>query len=92
MQHVERKTTFYPNNITLCGIRKNHDIILGVFRVASSGEYVPVLVDHSDELPCRGVYYLHHGLQRRIRITLVHDKASDLKWRDVKELVVGRIR
>ena len=60
--------------------------------VASSGEYVPVLVDHSDELPCRGVYYLHHGLQRRIRITLVHDKATNLKWKDVKELVVGRIR
>ena len=51
-----------------------------------------MLVDHSDELPCRGVYYLHHGLQRRIRITLVHDKATNLKWKDVKELVVGRIR
>ena len=38
--------------------------------VASSGEYVPVMVDHSDDLPCRGVYFLHHGLQRRIRITI----------------------
>lgn len=59
---------------------------------ASSGDYVPVMVDHSDELPCRGVYFLHHGLQRRIRVTLVHDKTSDLKWKDVRELVVGRIR
>ena len=60
--------------------------------VASSGEYVPVLVDHSEELPCRGQYYLHHGLQRRIRITLVHEATCDLKWKDVRELVVGRIR
>ena len=59
---------------------------------ASSGDYVPVLVDHSDELPCRGQYYLHHGLQRRIRITLVHTSTSDLKWKDVREVVVGRIR
>ena len=63
-----------------------------ITNLASSGEYVPVLVDHSDELPCRGVYYLHHGLQRRIRVTVVHDKSSNLKWKDVKELVVGRIR
>lgn len=40
------------------------------FFPASSGEYVPVMVDHSDDLPCRGVYFLHHGLQRRIRITI----------------------
>lgn len=59
---------------------------------ASSGEYVPVLVDHGDELPCRGQFYLHHGLQRRIRITLVHDATGDLRWKDVRELVVGRIR
>ena len=51
-----------------------------------------MLVDHSDELPCRGQYYLHHGLQRRIRITLVHTSTSDLKWKDVREVVVGRIR
>lgn len=62
------------------------------YSIASSGDYVPVMVDHSDELPCRGVYFLHHGLQRRIRVTLVHDKTSDLKWKDVRELVVGRIR
>ena len=66
--------------------------ILRVRTPASSGEYVPVLVDHSDELPCRGQYYLHHGLQRRIRITLVHTSTSDLKWKDVREVVVGRIR
>ena len=52
---------------------------------------MPVLVDHSDDLACRGQFFLHHGLQRRIRLTIVHERA-DLRWRDVRELVVGRIR
>lgn len=46
----------------------------------------------SDDLPCRGLFLLHQGIQRRIRITIVHDQAVELKWRDVRELVVGRIR
>lgn len=46
----------------------------------------------SDDLPCRGLFLLHQGIQRRIRITIVHDQAAELKWRDVRELVVGRIR
>ena len=50
-----------------------------------------MLVDHSDDLACRGQFFLHHGLQRRIRLTIVHERA-DLRWRDVRELVVGRIR
>ncbi len=71
-----------------------HDLLVWfeILELASSGEYVPVLVDRSDDLPCRGMYYLHHGLQRRIRITLIHSTTRDLRWRDVKELVVGRIR
>ena len=48
-------------------------------------------MDHSDDLACRGQFFLHHGLQRRIRLTIVHERA-DLRWRDVRELVVGRIR
>jgi kinesin family protein 1 len=60
--------------------------------LAPSGEYVPVVVEHSDDLPCRGLFLLHQGIQRRIRITIVHDQAAEIKWRDVKELVVGRIR
>ncbi|XP_040578611.1 kinesin-like protein unc-104 isoform X3 [Lepeophtheirus salmonis] len=82
------------NESTLVHVHNKHDILVWfeVLELASSGDYVPVLVDHSDELPCRGVYFLHHGLQRRIRITIVHEKSSDIVWRDVRELVVGRIR
>ncbi|XP_060522820.1 kinesin-like protein unc-104 isoform X1 [Cylas formicarius] len=63
-----------------------------ICELAPSGDYVPVVVEHSDDLPCRGLFLLHQGIQRRIRITIVHDQASEIKWRDVRELVVGRIR
>lgn len=50
---------------------------------------MPTVVDHSDELPCRGLFLLHQGIQRRIRVTIVHEMANELRWRDVRELVVG---
>ena len=53
---------------------------------------MPVVVDHSGDMPTRGIFMLHQGIQRRMRITLVHEKRSDFCWKDVKELVVGRIR
>ena len=75
-------------------IHSKHDIIVWfeILELASSGEYVQVLVDHSEDLACRGLFYLHHGLQRRIRLTIVHERAKVLKWSEVRELVVGRIR
>lgn len=57
---------------------------------APSGEYVPAVVEHGDDLPCRGLFLLHQGIQRRIRITIVHEPSHDLIWRDVRELVVGK--
>lgn len=56
------------------------------------GDYVPCVVDHSEDLPCRGLFMLHQGLQRRIRITVVHETAPELRWKEIRELVVGRIR
>ena len=46
-------------------------------------------VDHGTDLPCRGLHLLHQGIQRRIRITIVHEPTDELVWRDVRELVVG---
>ncbi|XP_031354518.1 kinesin-like protein unc-104 isoform X5 [Photinus pyralis] len=63
-----------------------------ICELAPNGEYVPAVVEHSDDLPCRGLFLLHQGIQRRIRITIVHDQSAELRWRDVRELVVGRIR
>ncbi|GJQ82255.1 kinesin-3B [Trypoxylus dichotomus] len=63
-----------------------------ICELAPNGEYVPSVVEHSDDLPCRGLFLLHQGIQRRIRITIVHDQAAEIRWKDVRELVVGRIR
>ncbi|XP_041129441.1 kinesin-like protein KIF1B isoform X11 [Polyodon spathula] len=57
-----------------------------------TGEYIPAVVDHTGGLPCHGTYLLHQGIQRRITVTIIHEKGSELHWKDVRELVVGRIR
>ncbi|XP_062559915.1 kinesin-like protein unc-104 isoform X2 [Armigeres subalbatus] len=71
-----------------------HDVLVWfeICELAPNGEYVPAVVDHSDDLPCRGLYLLHQGIQRRIRITIVHEPTAEVKWKDIRELVVGRIR
>ncbi|KAF4530219.1 hypothetical protein B566_EDAN017956 [Ephemera danica] len=75
-------------------VHAKYDVLVWfeICELAPNGEYVPAVVDHSDDLPCRGLFLLHQGIQRRIRITIVHEHVSELRWRDVRELVVGRIR
>uniref|UniRef100_A0A1I8P2C2 Kinesin-like protein unc-104 n=1 Tax=Stomoxys calcitrans TaxID=35570 RepID=A0A1I8P2C2_STOCA len=71
-----------------------HDVLVWfeICELAPNGEYVPAVVEHSDDLPCRGLFLLHQGIQRRIRITIVHEPTAEVKWKDIRELVVGRIR
>ncbi|XP_034974216.2 kinesin-like protein KIF1B isoform X4 [Zootoca vivipara] len=57
-----------------------------------TGEYIPAIVDHTAGLPCQGTFLLHQGIQRRITVTIIHEKGNELHWKDVRELVVGRIR
>ncbi|XP_014600357.1 PREDICTED: kinesin-like protein unc-104 isoform X2 [Polistes canadensis] len=75
-------------------VHAKYDVLVWfeICELAPNGEYVSSVVDHSDDLPCRGLFLLHQGIQRRIRITIVHEPASELRWKDVRELVVGRIR
>ncbi|XP_063876527.1 kinesin-like protein unc-104 isoform X4 [Scylla paramamosain] len=75
-------------------VHARHDLLVWfeICELAPSGEYVPAVVEHGDDLPCRGLFLLHQGIQRRIRITIVHEHSQDLVWRDVRELVAGRIR
>uniref|UniRef100_A0A8C9LD54 Kinesin-like domain-containing protein n=1 Tax=Pavo cristatus TaxID=9049 RepID=A0A8C9LD54_PAVCR len=54
--------------------------------------YIPAIVDHTGCLPCQGTFLLHQGIQRRITVTIIHEKGNELHWKDVRELVVGRIR
>jgi len=32
------------------------------------------------------------GLQRRITVTIVHESGGELEWKDIRELVVGKLR
>ncbi|XP_078047091.1 kinesin family member unc-104 isoform X2 [Augochlora pura] len=75
-------------------VHAKYDVLVWfeICELAPNGEYVSSVVDHSDDLPCRGLFLLHQGIQRRIRITIVHEPAFELRWKDVRELVVGRIR
>ncbi|XP_078464080.1 kinesin-like protein KIF1B isoform X2 [Lampetra planeri] len=71
-----------------------YDLLLWVeiSELEPTGEYIPALVDHSSGIPCHGVYLLHQGIQRRIVVTIIHETESEVQWKEVRELVVGRIR
>lgn len=75
-------------------IHGKYDLIvwLEVCELGPSGEYIPVTVDHDDETPCKGTFLLHQGIQRRIRMTLIHEADPDVVWKEIRELVVGRVR
>ena len=55
-----------------------------------SGEYDPVLVNHNEPQSPGGVYLLQQGLQRRMRLTLICENGSEVHWKKVNELVVGK--
>ncbi|XP_078695779.1 kinesin-like protein KIF1A isoform X29 [Branchiostoma floridae x Branchiostoma belcheri] len=77
-----------PNlNMTHC----SYDLLgwWEICELGPSGEYIAAVVDHSDEKPCQGVFMLHQGIQRRIRVTLVHEPGQDVVWKGVKEVVIG---
>ncbi|XP_072012586.1 kinesin-like protein KIF1B isoform X24 [Engystomops pustulosus] len=57
-----------------------------------TGDYIPAVVDHSGGLSCQGTFLLHQGIQRRITVTIIHERGNELHWKDVRELVVGRVR
>lgn len=63
-----------------------------VCELAPDGEYNPVIVDHNDDTPCRGTFLLHQGIQRRVRITLIYEEDSDVTFKELREVVVGRVR
>lgn len=83
---TERKTTASSPTTT---IFTKHDVMVWfeICELAPSGEYLPVPVDQST-----GSFMLHQGIQRRIRITIVHEPTTELKWKDIREVIVGRIR
>ncbi|XP_078498387.1 kinesin-like protein KIF1B isoform X1 [Lissotriton helveticus] len=65
---------------------------LEISELEPTGEYIPAVVDHSNGQPCQGTFLLHQGIQRRITVTIIHERGNELHWKDVRELVVGRVR
>ena len=82
------------NKTTLGQSMSKYDLLVWfeISELEPTGEYIPAVVDHTAGLPCQGTFLLHQGIQRRITVTIIHEKGSELHWKDVRELVVGRIR
>uniref|UniRef100_A0A8C1MX35 plus-end-directed kinesin ATPase n=1 Tax=Cyprinus carpio TaxID=7962 RepID=A0A8C1MX35_CYPCA len=63
-----------------------------ICELEANGDYIPAVVDHRGGMPCHGAFLLHQGIQRRITVTIAHETGNDIEWKEVKELVIGRIR
>ncbi|XP_051717058.1 kinesin-like protein KIF1A isoform X5 [Ctenopharyngodon idella] len=63
-----------------------------ICELEANGDYIPAVVDHRGGMPCHGTFLLHQGIQRRITVTIAHETGNDIEWKEVKELVIGRIR
>uniref|UniRef100_A0A7N8X514 plus-end-directed kinesin ATPase n=1 Tax=Mastacembelus armatus TaxID=205130 RepID=A0A7N8X514_9TELE len=81
--------TITKSNLGQCVSKYDLLVWFEISELEPTGEYIPAIVDHSGGLPCHGIYMLHQGIQRRITVTLIHEKGSELHWKDVRELVVG---
>ncbi|CCD64622.2 Kinesin-like protein unc-104 [Caenorhabditis elegans] len=90
---VKSKKANAPIQNNNASVKSKHDLLVWfeICELANNGEYVPTIVDHAQGLPTHGIFLLHQGIQRRIKITICHEK-GELKWKDCQELVVGRIR
>nr|XP_046247797.1 kinesin-like protein KIF1A isoform X11 [Scatophagus argus] len=67
-------------------------VFFEICELEANGDYIPAVVDHRGGMPCHGTFLLHQGLQRRIAVTIVHESGGDIEWKDIRELVVGRLR
>ncbi|KAJ7993406.1 hypothetical protein DPEC_G00272110 [Dallia pectoralis] len=67
-------------------------VFFEICELEADGVYIPAVVDHRGGMPCHGTFLLHQGIQRRITVTIVHETGGDIEWKDIRELVVGRIR
>jgi kinesin family protein 1 len=71
---------------------ERHDVFakIQILELTENGQYVPVEVLQSSALD-NGVYQLHQGLQRRVKIVLTHNLTEALPWDDFHGLRIGGI-
>ncbi|XP_072560640.1 kinesin-like protein KIF1A isoform X16 [Paramormyrops kingsleyae] len=75
-----------------CHCKYDLMVFFEICELEANGDYIPAMVDHRAGMPCHGIFLLHQGIQRRITVTIVHESGRDIEWKEVRELVVGRIR
>ncbi|XP_072246219.1 kinesin-like protein KIF1A isoform X5 [Leuresthes tenuis] len=75
-----------------CRCKYDLMVFFEICELEANGDYIPAVVDHRGGMPCHGTFLLHQGLQRRIAVTIVHESGGDMEWKDIRELVVGRLR
>ncbi|XP_063058073.1 kinesin-like protein KIF1A [Engraulis encrasicolus] len=75
-----------------CHCKYDLMVFFEICELEANGDYIPAGVDHRGGMPCHGTFMLHQGIQRRITVTIVHEAGGDIEWKEVRELVVGRIR
>ncbi|XP_071343292.1 kinesin-like protein KIF1A isoform X13 [Trachinotus anak] len=75
-----------------CHCKYDLMVFFEICELEANGDYIPAVVDHRGGMPCHGTFLLHQGLQRRITVTIVHESGGDIEWKEVRELVVGRLR
>ncbi|XP_056270574.1 kinesin-like protein KIF1A isoform X4 [Pseudoliparis swirei] len=75
-----------------CHCKYDLMVFFEICELEANGDYIPTVVDHRGGMPCHGTFLLHQGLQRRITVTIVHESGGDMEWKDIRELVVGRLR
>ncbi|KAI9710746.1 MAG: kinesin-like protein Klp8 [Bogoriella megaspora] len=88
---LNRKTSRLPESEFYN--EERHDIFARVqlLEIGEEGTYQPVEVLQNNNLDA-GAYQLHQGLQRRIVVKLTHSSGQDLQWRNITEVLVGRIQ
>lgn len=75
-----------------CHCKYDLMVFFEICELEANGDYIPAVVDHRVGMPCHGTFMLHQGIQRRVTVTIVHESGKDIEWKEVRELVVGRIR
>ncbi|XP_056315928.1 kinesin-like protein KIF1A [Danio aesculapii] len=75
-----------------CHCKYDLMVFFEICELEANGDYIPAVVDHRVGMPCHGTFMLHQGIQRRVTVTIVHETGRDIDWKEVRELVVGRIR
>ncbi|XP_028858111.1 kinesin-like protein KIF1A isoform X2 [Denticeps clupeoides] len=75
-----------------CHCKYDLMVFFEICELEANGDYIPAVVDHRDGMPCQGTFLLHQGIQRRITVTIAHETGNDIEWKEVRELVIGRIR